>query len=283
MNIKGYIITVAGAGMFIFSSCTNAVDEEVGMNIPQTLQVIAPYGMDTRVVYEEEGKNINVKWKPGDQITLADLEHWDAIKYRYNGQENTSTATFDLYKSESRDELTGDFIAVHGTDLSYTRSIDVEVDYGYFGQSGDNTFEHLAPRNAMLAKGICENGEIQQTLEFHSLLSILSFEITMPEGTTPQYIKLCSNNGKLRVSERYDLSGESIGVGHTSEIRMNLVNIDSNHFTANMLLVPCNLKEEDLQISITDKDNKTYLSDLFKGSDFKAGKHYTKTIIVEGN
>lgn len=303
MNTKKYVqgmaCTLACIAAFTLTSCGSdsfLSDEEAITHIthqaPQTIKAVAP-GADTRVSYEETDEgNISVKWKQGDEIILYSPSTQTQLTYRYNGAEESVDAEFEL--TGEGGELDGEFYAYYGVETSldeyssmyyitktasaYNAMIPSEP---HVVQTGDNTFEHLIPYNAMSAKGVCANGAITEPIRFQSLMSLVRLNINMPAGKTPKVFGLITHDYNSLMLNNTFVNGNLYAMAMSSGFVLDLENISTNTFTANMLLVPRDMSYMTLFAFVEDENGDFYVSDAMKGANFEEGKWYEKSISVE--
>ncbi len=293
-TLRNITLMSAAIGLCMLAACTSdeALNDEANdgnglSKVPQILTAQLPGAPGTRVAYEEEqGGGITVTWRPEwDEITLRD-DNDHEFTYRCKGEEGSTSATFTLRESEA-DAMGEEFYAFYKTDVSYLGySIVTPGSPGEnYGQMGDNTFEHLVDYNAMMTKGKCENGAITAPLQFQSMMAMLSFKVTMPEGETPDRIVLEAMNDDdfiFPTDQRFNYwSDETNGAGHTTGIRMNLIGINTNTFTANMLLVPDDMSGKSFRVIIRNAEGEELASQPLTGTNFEAGKRYIKEVSVD--
>ena len=295
--VQGMVCALACIAAFTLTSCGSdsfLSDEEAITHIthqaPQTIKAVAP-GADTRVSYEETDEgNISVKWKQGDEIILYSPSTQTQLTYRYNGAEESVDAEFEL--TGEGGELDGEFYAYYGVKLEPDNYYPVTItasnnhyegmDFCYVTQSGDNSFEHLIPYNAMSAKGVCVNGVITEPIQFKSLMSLVRLTIEMPTGKTPTSLSLITDNYDILIEKggSFDNMSQNSSTHYANRTSMTLENITSNIFTVNILLIPDDLRNTTLFAYVKDEDDNSYVSDAIRGTDFEEGKWYRKDITV---
>lgn len=293
-TLRNIACVSATIGLFALASCTSdeALNGEANdgnglSKVPQTLTAQLPGAPGTRVAYEEEqGGGITVTWRPEwDEIILRDNKN-DEFTYRCEGEEGSTSATFTFRRGED-DVMGEEFYAFYQTYVGiygYTITTPGSPGEGC-GQRGDNTFDHLTDYNSMMAKGKCENGVITAPLQFQSMMAMLSFKVTMPKGETPNHISLkamTDDDFIFPTEQRFSYwTDETYGPGHTTIIQMNLLDITTNTFTANMLFVPDDMTGKTFRVIIRNAEGEELASQPLTGTNFEAGKRYIKEVTVD--
>ena len=293
-TLRNITLMSAAIGLCMLAACTSdeALNDEANdgnglSKVPQTLTAQLPGAPGTRVAYEEmQGGGVNVTWRPEwDEIILRDNNSHE-YTYRCKGEEGSTSATFAFREGENK-PMGEEFYAFYNLDVSYTGySITTPGSPGEgYGQRGDNSFDHLVDYNSMVAMGNCKDGEVTAPLQFRSMMAMLSFKVTMPEGETPDHISLKAMNDDdfiFPTSQHFSYwTDETNGPGHTTLIQMNLLDITTNTFTANMLLVPDDMSGKTFRVIIRNADREELASQPLTGTNFEAGKRYIKEVTVD--
>ena len=290
---------LAWVSLLVWTSCSSdefVSPEENAANgayqAPQTITAIAP-GADTRVSYiEEDGGTISVKWKQGDEIeVIQEGFPWSDQYYRYTGEEETASAEFEWYKGYSTDESKLGGKRHYG--LHKVHSVEI-VNYWYkvqtpgsstpYEQIGDNTLDHLADYNTMVAITTAdENGNLREPLQFHAWMAMLSLKVTIPAGKIPRQVRLMADSEILPAMDVYGFDTNKqveSGCQSTDCIRLNISGVLSNVFTANLLIASRDLSGEEITVAVECSDGDVFVSQPIHGTNFEKGKRYIKEVMV---
>ncbi len=298
-SMKHWIGMLVWASLLVWTSCSSdefVYPEKNAANgtyqAPQTITAIAP-GADTRVSYiEEDGGTISVKWKQGDEIeVIQEGFPWSDQYYRYTGEEETASAEFEWYKGYSTDESKLGGKRHYG--LHKVHSVEI-VNYWYkvqtpgsstpYEQIGDNTLDHLADYNTMVAITTAdENGNLREPLQFHAWMAMLSLRITIPAGKAPRQVRLMADSKILPAMDVYGFDTNKqveSGCQSTDCIRLNISGVLSNVFTANLLIASRDLSGEEITVAVECSDGDVFVSQPIHGTNFEKGKRYIKEVTV---
>ena len=303
ISIKNHLKAAAcAAALLLAAACSNELPQDDGANpngnpnegIPLTLTASVPggEGANTRISYEDPGAGSNVKltWTEGDAFRLYTSDLSSSFPAPQHAGKFTwqSGGTGNQFKGVLIADTPGDagYAAYYPANKfpETTDGTPPEISLTGQVQTGNGNMDHLAAYNFMSATGITD---LTQAIQFKSLLTLLTFDLTMPAEVTtlnaPTQLKIAASNAS---GPKEVFTNTLFGMGaDASELSIDLNGIEigaDQKLKVYMLVHPFVLDGEDFSITVSAPSGDYTYKTAGVTKSYAASGRYTATVDANG-
>ena len=295
-------VAACAAALLLAAACSNELPQEDGANrdgdpkegTPLTLTASLPggEGANTRVSHKDEGTSgVKLTWTAGDAFRLYTGDPFSGAGTPeqaglFTWQGNDGSGNANLFKgtlTATKPDGSLGYAAYYPAD-KFPETLDAMSGIPLTGQvqNGNGDMAHLAAYNIMRATLI---DDLTKPIQFESMLTLLTFDLTMPADVTtqnaPTMLKIAANNSSGPTNNFTGTIFNSGAPDRVSELSLGLKDITmgtDNKLKAYMLVYPFGLSGHNFSITVsTPAGDYTYKIEN-KTKTYEAGKRYTATV-----
>lgn len=223
-----------------------------------------------------DGSQLQVSWSKEDVIGIFPATG-DQVSFPMLQGEGKANATFTGGGWALKADATYSAYYPFSTDNFFRTSKNVKVVMADQTQNGNASTAHLGAYD-ILATDPCQATEGAVTFLFKHQACLVSLNLTLPAATPLASVTLRSDRSVFMTSAAMDITtapATFIPVESSNTISLQLENATTaadNKFQAYMFVLPVDLSDQNLAVTATDTNGKSYQQILTAGANFERGK-----------
>lgn len=277
--MKKTILLALSLGLFTACSVT---DEQLETNtevkaIHIDVERLTYQDSQTRTVLSpiNDGKTFQVNWAIDDVIGIFPVTG-DQVSFPMQQGEGKTEATFSGGGWALKTNSTYCAYYPFSTDNYYHTAKNVKVVMKGQTQNGNGSKDHLGAYD-ILATDPSQASEGAVTLLFKHQVCLVSLNLTLPSDTQLTDITLRSDKQVFMALAEMDITTtpaafSAVESSNSFSLQLENATTTAKKFQANLFLLPVDLSGQNLGITATDTQGKSYQYILTAGANFERGK-----------